>query len=93
MSGHTSCHYMKKVTIYTTPTCQYCEKAKNYMKEHDIDYKEYDVSSDSKRRKEMIEKSGQMGVPVIVLGDDMMVGFEEGRFEEIVAEHREEEEE
>lgn len=63
------------------------------MKEHDIDYKEYDVSSDSKRRKEMIEKSGQMGVPVIVLGDDLMVGFEEGRFEEIVAEHREEEDE
>lgn len=57
------------------------------MKEHEIDYKEYDVSSDTDRRKEMIEKSGQMGVPVILIGDDLMVGFEQGKFEELVAEH------
>lgn len=82
---------MKKITIYTTPTCQYCEQAKDYMKENDIDYKEYDVSSDTKRRKEMIETSGQMGVPVLVLGDQMMVGFEEGRFEEMVEKHKSEE--
>jgi glutaredoxin-like YruB-family protein len=75
---------MKKVTIYSTPTCQYCEQAKKYMKENDIDYKDYDVSSDTDRRKEMIEKSGQMGVPVIVIGDDMMVGFDQGKFEKMV---------
>lgn len=54
------------------------------MKENDIDYKDYDVSSDTDRRKEMIEKSGQMGVPVIVIGDDMMVGFDQGKFEKMV---------
>jgi glutaredoxin-like YruB-family protein len=83
---------MKKVTIYSTPTCQYCQQAKEYMKENDIDYKEYDVSSDADRRKEMIEKSGQMGVPVIVVGDDLMVGFEEDRFKELVEAHEDDEE-
>ena len=62
------------------------------MKENDIDYKEYDVSSDADRRKEMIEKSGQMGVPVIVVGDDLMVGFEEDRFKELVEAHEDDEE-
>jgi len=81
---------MKKVTIYSTPTCQYCEQAKEYMKENEIDYKEYDVSSDTDRRKEMIEKSGQMGVPVIVIGEDMMVGFEKDRFEEMINPQEEE---
>jgi glutaredoxin-like YruB-family protein len=80
---------MKKVTLYTTPSCQYCEQAKEYMKENDIDYKYYDVSEDTDRRKEMIEKSGQMGVPVIELGDEMMVGFDEERFEGMVQKHKE----
>lgn len=62
------------------------------MKENEIDYKEYDVSSDTDRRKEMIEKSGQMGVPVILIGDDMMVGFEQDRFEEMMNSQDEEEE-
>jgi glutaredoxin-like YruB-family protein len=79
---------MKKVTIYTTPSCQYCEQAKDYMKEHEIDYKYYDVSEDTDRRKEMIEKSGQMGVPVIELGDELMVGFDEERFEKMVERHK-----
>lgn len=86
-------NFMKKVTIYSTPTCQYCEQAKKYMEEHDINYKDYDVSSDTKRRKEMIEKSGQMGVPVIVLGDELMVGFEEGRFEKMVEAHKSDDDE
>ena len=80
---------MKKVTLYTTPSCQYCEQAKEYMKENDIDYKYYDVSEDTDRRKEMIEKSGQMGVPVIELGDELMVGFDEERFEDMVRKHKE----
>lgn len=84
---------MKKVTLYTTPSCQYCEQAKEYMKENDIDYKYYDVSEDTDRRKEMIEKSGQMGVPVIELGDEMMVGFDEDRFEKLVEQHRSEDDE
>lgn len=81
---------MKKITLYTTPSCQYCEQAKEYMKENDIDYKYYDVSEDTDRRKEMIEKSGQMGVPVIELGDEMMIGFDEERFEKLIEAHKSE---
>lgn len=74
----------KKVEIYTTPSCEFCKKAKEYMKEHDIQYKEYDVKEDADKRQEMIEMSGQMSVPVIVSGDEMMVGFEEKKFEELL---------
>ena len=56
---------MPEVKIYTTPPCVYCKMAKAYFKENSIEYKEVDVASDLKARQEMIEKSGQMGVPVI----------------------------
>lgn len=66
---------MKKVSIYSTPTCQYCTMAKDFFKENNIEYSEFDVSSDKDKRAEMIEKSGQMGVPVISINDEMIVGF------------------
>lgn len=67
---------MKKVTIYSTPSCKYCGLAKDYFSANNIRYTEYDVASDVGRRDEMIEKSGQMGVPVIIIGDDeLVVGF------------------
>lgn len=68
---------MKNVSIYTTPTCGYCRMAKDFFKEHNIAYIEYDVAADTEKRKEMIDKSGQMGVPVIFIGDDMVIGFNE----------------
>ncbi len=64
------------VTIYTTPTCQYCKMAKQYFQENDIDYTEYDVSENEEKRSEMIEKSGQMGVPVIDINGQLIVGFD-----------------
>jgi glutaredoxin-like YruB-family protein len=67
---------MKNVTIYSTPTCHFCHLAKDFFKANDITYTEYDVASDVEKRKEMMDKSGQMGVPVIVIGDEMMVGFD-----------------
>ncbi|MBI2046512.1 MAG: glutaredoxin family protein [Parcubacteria group bacterium] len=68
---------MKNVSIYTTPTCGYCRMAKDFFKEHNIAYTEYNVAEDADKRKEMIEKSGQMGVPVIYIGDEMVIGFNE----------------
>jgi len=65
-----------RVLIYTTPTCIYCKKAKEFFNEHNIEYKEVDVSKDEKAAKEMIEKSGQMGVPVIEVNDEIIVGFD-----------------
>ncbi len=68
---------MKNVTIYSTPTCHYCKEAKKYMTEHNISFTEHDVASDLEQRKIMVEKSGQLGVPVIDVDGQVMVGFEE----------------
>ena len=70
-------HHMKNVSIYTTPTCGYCRMAKDFFKEHNIAYTEYNVAEDAEKRKEMIEKSGQMGVPVMFIDKEMIVGFNE----------------
>lgn len=74
---------MSKVTIYTTPTCQYCRMAKAFFQENNIEYNEIDVSSNQTAAQEMISKSGQMGVPVIVVSKDgqeeVIVGFDQAR--------------
>lgn len=70
---------MKNVTIYSTQTCGYCKMAKEFFAEHNISYTEYDVGADLEKRKEMIEKSGQMGVPVIVIDGEITVGFDKPR--------------
>ncbi len=73
---------MKNVTIYSTPTCHYCHLAKDFMTAHDIKFTDYNVATDLQRRKEMIDKTGQMGVPVIDIDGKTMVGFEESRLAE-----------
>ena len=67
----------KTVTIYSTPTCHFCQMTKDFLKEKGITYTDYDVASDLEKRQEMIQKSGQMGVPVIFVGDDMIIGFDQ----------------
>ena len=66
---------MKNVSIYSTATCTYCKQAKDLLTEKGIAYSEYDVGTDLEKRKEMITLTGQMGVPVIKVGDEVMVGF------------------
>ncbi|MEA2701398.1 MAG: hypothetical protein QOE22_107 [Candidatus Parcubacteria bacterium] len=66
----------KTVTIYSTPTCHFCQLAKEFLTQNNVAYTEHNVASDLERRQEMIEKSGQMGVPVIVVGDELIVGFD-----------------
>ena len=67
---------MKKVTIYSTPSCHFCHMAKDFFTSKGIVYEDFDVSSDLEKRKEMVEKSGQMGVPVIIIDNkDIIVGF------------------
>ncbi|MBP6905012.1 MAG: glutaredoxin family protein [Candidatus Pacebacteria bacterium] len=68
---------MKHVTIYSTPVCHYCNLAKDFFKAHDIAYTEYNVATDLEKRKEMVDLTGQLGVPVIRIGDDVTVGFQE----------------
>jgi len=73
---------MKNVTIYSTPTCHFCQMAKEFLKDNNVEYTEFNVAEDAEKRQEMVEKSGQMGVPVIVIGDDFMVGFNEDKMKE-----------
>ena len=70
---------MKKVTIYSTPTCHFCLAAKSFFKENKVDYTDYNVAENADKRTEMLEKSGQMGVPVIFIGEEMIIGFDENR--------------
>lgn len=69
----------KNITIYSTPTCHFCQMTKDFLKEKGINYTEHDVAHDLEKRQEMIQKSGQMGVPVIFVGDEMIIGFDKER--------------
>jgi glutaredoxin-like YruB-family protein len=74
----------KTVTIYSTPTCHFCHAAKDFMNEHNITFTEVDVSTDAEQRQQMIEMTGQMGVPVIRIDDDVVVGFDEDKVKELL---------
>jgi len=67
---------MMKVKVYSTPTCPWCHKAKEYLAEKKVKFENIDVSVDDNARDYMIEKSGQMGVPVVEIGKKMIVGFD-----------------
>ncbi len=66
----------KKVTIYSTPTCHYCIRAKQFLKDNDIEFEDIDVSTDQEKAKKMIDKSGQMGVPVLDIDGEIIAGFD-----------------
>ena len=74
----------KSITIYSTPTCHFCQMTKDFLKEKGIAYTEYDVARDLEKRQEMIQKSGQMGVPVIFVGNDMIIGFDQERLSSLI---------
>jgi len=69
----------KTVKIYSTPTCPYCIRAKQFLTENDIPFENYDVSSDQQKAEEMIQKSGQMGVPVLDIEGEIIVGFDKDK--------------
>lgn len=68
---------MTNIKIYSTPTCPFCKRAKAFFKEHNIEYEDINVAENEKARDEMVEKSGQMSVPVIEVGNKIIVGFDE----------------
>ena len=72
---------MTKVKVYSTPTCPWCVKAKEYFKEKGIKFEDIDVSVDKEIASEMVEKSGQMGVPVIDIDGKIIVGFDKDAIE------------
>ncbi len=75
---------MSTVTVYSTPTCHFCHMAKDYFHENNIAFTEYNVAEDMDKRKEMIEKSGQMGVPVIIIDNTLTVGFNKPKIMELL---------
>jgi alkyl hydroperoxide reductase subunit F len=81
---------MPKVKIYTTSTCQYCRLVKAYLSKHNIPYEETDVGADRKAAEEMVAVSGQYGVPVTMVGDELIVGFDVQRLNQIFGKVEEE---
>lgn len=75
---------MKNVTIYSTPTCTYCKMTKEFFGENSVEFTDFDVSQDEAKRNEMVEKSGQMGVPVIDIEGEIIVGFDEPKLRELL---------
>ncbi|MFZ2803764.1 MAG: Uxx-star family glutaredoxin-like (seleno)protein [Patescibacteria group bacterium] len=73
-----------KITIYSTPTCPYCKLTKEFLKEKGIAFADIDVSSDPAAANEMVKKSGQMGVPVIDIDGQIIVGWNKGALEEAI---------
>jgi len=72
----------KMVKVYSTPTCPYCIRAKQFLNENNIAFENYDVSSDHEKAEEMIQKSGQMGVPVLDIDGEIIVGFDKERIKQ-----------
>ncbi len=72
---------MAEVKVYTTSTCPWCTKVKEYLADKGVAYQELDVGNDRQAAREMIELTGQRGVPVTVIGDKIVVGFDEAELE------------
>ena len=64
------------VIVYSTKTCPYCVMLKDFLKEKGIEFKDFDVGADREKAREMIEKTGQQGVPVIDIGGKVIIGFD-----------------
>ena len=74
----------KTVEIYSTPTCHFCTLAKDWLQEKKVEYTEHNVAADIDKRKEMMEITGQLGVPVIKIGQDIIIGFNPNKMSEIL---------
>ena len=72
------------VRVFSTPTCPYCIALKNFLKEHKIEFQDIDVAQDLEAQKEMVEKSGQYGVPVVDIDGEIIVGFNQERIKQLL---------
>lgn len=76
--------FMAQVTIYSTPSCGYCRAAKDFFATHHVAYEEKNVASDLMARQEMLEKTQQMGVPVIDVNGSIIIGYNEARLRHLL---------
>ena len=72
------------VTVYSTPTCPYCTMSKNYLATKGVKFRDVDVSRDQAAAIEMVKKSGQMGVPVIEIDNQIIIGFQPRAFDQLL---------
>ncbi len=75
------------VTVYSTPTCSWCQIAKDHLNSSGITFEDVDVSTDQQRAQEMVAKSGQMGVPVLDIDGEIVVGFDRARIDSLLEIH------
>jgi len=75
---------MQKVRIFTTPSCVYCQTLKGYIKSHNVSFEDIDVSSNETALDEMIDKSGQMSVPVVDIDGQFIIGFDKNKINELL---------
>jgi len=75
---------MIKIKIYSTPFCVYCKIAKDFFDKKGLVYEEVDVSVDEKAAQEMVARTNQMGVPVIEIGEEVVIGFNKSQIEKIL---------
>ncbi len=73
-----------KTIVYSTPICPYCKLVKDFLNQHNVEFEDIDVSTDHDKAQEMIHKSGQMGVPVVMIGEDIVIGFDKVKLKELL---------
>ena len=76
---------MKEIKVYSTPTCPYCKMVKEFLSSKSVEYQDIDVSVSQESLDEMISVSGQMGVPVVVIGDEVIRGFNKDKIESLIS--------
>jgi len=72
------------VKVFSTASCPFCVALKNYLKEHSIEFEDIDVAENETAQKEMIEKSGQMGVPVVEIDGEIIIGFDHEKIKKLL---------
>lgn len=75
---------MKKIIIYSAPSCHICQQAKKFLADNNLEFIDYDISADEARMREVVEKSGQMSIPIIFIDDEMVIGFDRSKIEELI---------
>jgi glutaredoxin 3 len=75
----------KNVVVYSTPGCPYCKMVKEYLSQKGLTFTEHDLSKDISKAREMVEKTGQMGVPVVIIGENIVIGFNKGKIDQLLA--------
>ena len=72
------------VIVFSTPTCGYCNMAKRYFRQHNIHFRDVDVSRDAAAARDLVRRSGQMGVPVIEIGGKLVIGFDKPKINQLL---------